>query len=233
MNYGFRPGPGQPTPELDRDDEPDRFCIQLYHHVASAVDLTGARVLEVGSGRGGGASFVRRYLSPERVTGVDFSGKAVALCQTRHSIDGLEFCRGNAEALPFENETFDAVLNVESSHCYGSPGRFFDEASRVLCAGGHFLFADFRAKEDTEELDSQLSAAGLVIRDKQDITGNVLEAMKADSERKQTLIDQHISGWLRGTFRQFAGLAQTQVYQSFVDRDLVYLCYRLQKPHTI
>ena len=35
---------------------------QLYHYVAAAVDLDGEKVLEVGSGRGGGASYVARLL---------------------------------------------------------------------------------------------------------------------------------------------------------------------------
>ena len=35
---------------------------QLYHYVVAAVDLDGKKVLEVGSVRGGGASYVARVL---------------------------------------------------------------------------------------------------------------------------------------------------------------------------
>ena len=35
---------------------------QLYHYVAAAVELDGKKVLEVGSVRGGGASYVARVL---------------------------------------------------------------------------------------------------------------------------------------------------------------------------
>ncbi|SVD50227.1 uncharacterized protein METZ01_LOCUS403081 [marine metagenome] len=35
---------------------------QLYHYVAASVDLDGKKVLEVGSGRGGGANYVTRVL---------------------------------------------------------------------------------------------------------------------------------------------------------------------------
>ena len=51
MNYGYA------DPKkiiLKKSDEKDRYCIQLYHHVASAVSLKGRDVLEVGCGRGGG-----------------------------------------------------------------------------------------------------------------------------------------------------------------------------------
>src|SRR5579862_140298 len=55
LNYGYaddEPGKG---PSLMEQDEPDRPCIQLYHHVVSAVDLRGLDVLEVSCGHGGGA----------------------------------------------------------------------------------------------------------------------------------------------------------------------------------
>ena len=39
---------------LKSEDEKDRYPIQLYHHVASQINLKGLKVLEVGSGRGGG-----------------------------------------------------------------------------------------------------------------------------------------------------------------------------------
>ena len=40
---------------LAESEEPDRYFIQLYHRVATQVDLTGKRVLEVSCGHGGGA----------------------------------------------------------------------------------------------------------------------------------------------------------------------------------
>src|SRR5436190_9832761 len=66
MNYGYATLDAN-TLALDALDEPDRHWIQLYHHVPSAVNLEGHIVAEVGSGRGGGASFVTRYLRPTRM----------------------------------------------------------------------------------------------------------------------------------------------------------------------
>ena len=144
MNYGFAPPDGA-TLALDPADESDRYCIQLYHRVASAADLAGREVLEVGSGRGGGASYIARNLRPAKITGADFSPQAVALCQKRHAtVANLAFTVGDAEQLPFPAASFDAVVNVESSHCYGHIERFFAEAARVLRPGGHFLYTDFR-----------------------------------------------------------------------------------------
>ena len=46
LNYAFETDPPLGLP-LDPADEPNRACIQLYHHVATQVDLRGKLVLEV------------------------------------------------------------------------------------------------------------------------------------------------------------------------------------------
>lgn len=228
MNYGFLPDDGSTMLQLDPADEPDRHCIQLYEAVVSGVDLSGKDVLEVGSGRGGGASFIAHYHSPATVHGVDFSSKAVKLCRQRHHASGLHFHHGYAESLPFDDDQFGVVINVESSHCYASADKFFSEARRVLKPGGYFLFADFRAVEEIDLLNRQLEISGFETIDVSDITANVVSAMKADSQRKQLLIQTHVGSWLSGTFGQFAGLAGTPVYESFVAGDMVYLRYCLR-----
>ena len=140
MNYGWAAsgGDGHSLPLLP-EDEPNRYCIQLYHRVAGAVDLTGLDVLEVGCGRGGGASYVMRYLGPRSLTGLDCTARAIAFCQGHYHVPRLAFVRGNAEELEFGEDAFDAVVNVESSHCYGAMGRFLAGVHRVLKPGGSLL----------------------------------------------------------------------------------------------
>src|SRR5262249_47022535 len=113
MNYGHRPTHGAMPFALAVEDEADRSCIQLYQIVAGPVELDGREVLEVGSGRGGGASFVARYHRPSRIVGVDLSPVAVAFCRARHRVPGLTFEVGDAERLRFEAASFDVVINVE------------------------------------------------------------------------------------------------------------------------
>ena len=135
MNYGYAT-PGGNTLRLAQADEPDRHWIQLYHHVAGAIDLEGCTVLEVGSGRGGGSSFIKRYMKPARMIGVDLSESAVQLSARTHPIDGLEFRVGDAENLPLGDGSVDAVINVESSHCYPSFEAFLAQVGRVAHAQG-------------------------------------------------------------------------------------------------
>src|SRR5262249_4998827 len=153
-------------------------------HVAGAIDLRNLRVLEIGCGRGGGASFVARYLQPDRIVGVDISPAAVELCRRNRASAQLNFEVGDAEHLPFGEGEFDAVINVESSHCYPNLQRFFAEARRVLKPGGHFLYADLHAGASLDDWRSTLVTSGLHVVSERCITKNVLAALDRDNERK-------------------------------------------------
>src|SRR3989338_8262927 len=73
MNYGYE-SLGKPLNlTLAPEDEKDRYCIQLYHQIIENVALSHKEVLEVGSGRGGGSSYIQRYFKPARTIGIDYS----------------------------------------------------------------------------------------------------------------------------------------------------------------
>ena len=193
MNYGFQPEDKSETPVLDEGDECNRYFIQLYDYVATGANIEGKQVLEVGSGRGGGASYIKRYLHPMSMIGVDFSERAINFCRERHQMEGLSFTQGDAESLPFDDASFDTVVNVESSHCYGTMEKFVAEVYRVLRPKGYFLFADLRNRDTSEKLQAQLTSSGLQVLKKVDITGNVLSALDAYNEKKLALIQNMLS----------------------------------------
>lgn len=230
MNYGHVPPGGEPALVLEPADEPDRFCAQLYHRVASSAPLAGKEVLEVGSGRGGGASFVARYHRPAKLTGADFSPQAVALSRKRHAaVPNLAFVVGDAERLPFPDASFDAVLNVESSHCYGHVDRFLAEVARVLRPGGVFLYTDFRATADVPAWHAALAAPGWERVDFEDITTAVADAMQADDARKRALIAEFIPPRFQHLFGEFAGLVGGQMYAGFRKREIQYHRFAFRK----
>ena len=60
LNYGYATTDScEDALQLEAVDEANRYPIQLYNRVDGAVDLRGKDVLVVGSGRGGGAAFIR------------------------------------------------------------------------------------------------------------------------------------------------------------------------------
>ena len=214
---------------LDKADADNRFCIQLYHHVASAIDIRDLKVLEVGSGRGGGADYIRRYLKPEKMVGIDFAKNAVNFCNRNYFVNGLSYKIGNAESLPFRDNSFDVVVNVESSHCYSSMETFLGQVKRVLCKGGYFLFADLRRKGSIDILRESLYKCGLTLIKETDITMNIVEALKLDNERKTALIKKSVQKPLVKTFLEFAGTKGSNTYEKFKSGESIYLSFVLQK----
>jgi SAM-dependent methyltransferase len=230
MNYGFAPLEPGPALPLAASDEPDRLCIQLYQHVVGAVAVEDLDMLEVGSGRGGGAFYVSRYLRPRSVTGLDLSPEAVDLCNRHRQAPGLVFTRGDAQAMPFPDGSFDAVINVESSHCYPSMDTFLAEVHRVLRPGGSFLFADLRSRDGLDALHRQFAASRLGLEREVEITANVLTALRMDNDRKVRLIQELIPRPFRRPFAAFAGIEGTTNYVGFENGSLRYVSAHLTKP---
>ncbi|MBU0608304.1 MAG: class I SAM-dependent methyltransferase [Armatimonadetes bacterium] len=228
MNYGFVPSGGPPL-RLDPEDEQYRPYLQLYHHIATAAGVQGRDVLEVGSGKGGGASWVHRHLTPRTTTGVDYAKTAVAFCRATYPLEGLEFRVGDAEDLPFEAESFDVVLNIESSHCYASMPRFFAEVHRVLRPAGRFTWTDYRPPAEVDGVVAQLREAGFEIREQQIITPNVHASLDALSDTNRKLIDQQAPWFIRSLMYEFAAVEGTVFYRHFERRTLEYVVVVAEK----
>lgn len=231
MNYGYAPlDPSTPLLVLEPADEPDRFCIQLYHHTVGASSLEGKDVLEVGCGRGGGASYIARYLRPRSMTGLDFSTTAIGHCVRYRQAPGLRFVHGDAQSMPFADQSFDAVVNVESSHCYGDMDAFLAEVHRVLRPGGELLWADLRDRGDRlDSLFRQFDSCALALAHDRDVTPEVLHAMRLDNARKLALIGAWFPRVVHPLIRRFAGLEGTRNYVRMAAGSIQYQSARLLK----
>jgi SAM-dependent methyltransferase len=124
MNFGYAELDGGRPIELEERDEIERHALQMYAQVAAAASLAGRDVLEVGSGRGGGAAWLHRACGCASVTGIDIAPTAVAIANGSSAPPALRFLEGDAQRLAFEDASFDVVLSVESSHAYARPDRF-------------------------------------------------------------------------------------------------------------
>lgn len=230
MNYGYADlDPTAPPLELYGPDQKHRYGIQLYHHVADAVDLRGRDVLEIGCGRGGGASYLIRSREPNTVVGLDFSEKAVRYCARHHRMRGLHFIAGDAESLPCTDEAFDVVINIESSHCYGSMARFLAEIWRVLRPGGYLLFADVRPSGALPTLHAQVQSSGLDVVNHESITLQVCKALELDSERKEAVIRAAVPQAFQPFIRNFVRLRGTPAYRALLKGQTAYIHYVAQK----
>jgi len=185
MNLGYHASAGGPAIQPLEFAEGDRKyeCNSaLYRLWLQSSDIEGKDVIEVGSGRGGGASFLTRYFKPRSYTGVDGSQRQVGHCTDVHGGDAhkaLKFVHGLAQDIPLADASADVVLNIESSHCYADLNKFLSEVHRVLKKGGTFILTDILFSKSLifpylDALDRYFH-----VRGKADITRNVLGCLEA------------------------------------------------------
>jgi ubiquinone/menaquinone biosynthesis C-methylase UbiE len=227
MNYGYSNN-GHEI-HLEEKDKKNKYSAQLYNLVASDIELKGKNILEVGCGRGGGLSYIKRYLSPNKVTGVDLDKTAIKFCKKHYEDDGITFLQGNAELLEFENNSFDALLNVESSHRYSAMDKFLNEVHRVLKPEGHFLFADFRHKVELENLHKQLKNSNFKLLSYNKITSNVLEALNLSTSEREKLIPRVFPKFMHRIGKKFAATVGTPTYNKFASNEFEYFYFVLAK----
>lgn len=214
INWGYEEDPPMGLP-LSAADEPDRYCIQLYHRTAAQVDLTGKNVLEISCGHGGGASYLMRALHPASYIGLDLNQAGIEFCRHKHKLPGLEFVRGDAENLPFADQSFDAVINIEASHLYPRFDRFLTEVARVLRPGGHFLYADLRPRTDIADWEAALADAPMRLVSQTDIS---TEVVRGNEKVIAKYHGSHVRGRRRPAFLQGLTARATRAYLTWLHR---------------
>jgi SAM-dependent methyltransferase len=106
-----------------------RFVDQLLDAARVAA---GMRVLDAGSGPGHAAA--RAAQRGAVSTGVDIADEVVALARRRHR--GIRFLRADAEALPFPERSFDAVVCNFAINHLPRPEHAMEEFARVVAPNG-------------------------------------------------------------------------------------------------
>jgi ubiquinone/menaquinone biosynthesis C-methylase UbiE len=212
LNYGYEEDPPMAL-QLASSDEPDRFPIQLYHRTATQVDLAGKEILEVSCGHGGGASYLMRTLHPKSYTGLDLNTVGIEFCRRRHTLSGLSFVHGNAENLPFNDQCFDAVINVEAAINYRDVPCFFAEVQRVLRLGGRFLYADIRYDDEIATWEADLADIPMRLLSEQVINAEVMRGL--ENSRLLDQISRRLPrvGFVRGLVSDYAGGPGSLIYR--------------------
>lgn len=140
------------------DNVEKQFGDQANAYLTSAVHASGrdlqrlveclsafpqAHVLDMGCGAGH-ASFVAAGQCAQ-VTAYDLSSQmleVVTAAAKEKGLDNVATHQGYAEALPFENESFDVVISRYSAHHWHDVGQALREVRRVLKPGGTFIIMD-------------------------------------------------------------------------------------------
>lgn len=132
----------------------DSFAGVGYHFDLADLNPREA-VLDLGSGSGMDM-FVAAMQVTETgtVTGVDMTDEQIDNARRLASENGfynVSVRRGTIEALPFEDETFDAVISNGVINLSAEKGRVFKEAARVLKPGGRITLSDIISEQQMPE----------------------------------------------------------------------------------
>ena len=142
-----------------------RVSKRIIDGTASYIDIPdGGVALDIGCGSGALAIAVAKKNPNANVIGCDRWGKEYAsfsklLCKENARAEGVEnikFQKGDATALPFEDETFDAVMSNYVYHNIPTNDRqaILLETLRTLKKGGTFAIHDIFSKQKYGDMES-------------------------------------------------------------------------------
>ena len=140
---------GQSFRAFEQDGWEDERIVAKYHEHLSGITIqsvdalldaagvcNGSRLLDVATGAGYIAAAAAQRGADSR--GIDFSAAQVRTARTRYP--SVRFDQADAEALPFDPDTFDAVVNGFGMCHLANPDVALREACRVLKRGGRVAF---------------------------------------------------------------------------------------------
>ncbi|MFI9847244.1 class I SAM-dependent methyltransferase [Nonomuraea sp. NPDC051941] len=142
------------------DRSPDRFSDQVER--VRELAEPGSEVLEVAPGPGN-LSIALAATGDYTVTGLDISQTFVEIARAKAAEAGVrvDFRRGNASAMPFEDGSFDFVVCCAAFKNFSDPVGALHEMHRVLRPGGHALVIDLRRDVSKEAVDADVARMGM------------------------------------------------------------------------
>ncbi len=132
-----------------------RITVRFVEPLLDAAGVvTGMGVLDVGTGPGYAAQ--RAAERGAVATGVDIADEVLALARRRHP--GVRFVRGDAEALPFAERSFDALVSNFTINHLPRPERGIREFARVVVPGGRIALSAWDVSEHNRFLGVMVDA---------------------------------------------------------------------------
>lgn len=122
----------------------DEVIAQLRAHHAR-------KIADIACGTGILSDRIARELRPDEIYGVDMSEGMLG--QARARTEAVQWLRGPAERLPFDDGTIDAVVTTSAFHFFDQPAAL-REFHRVLAPGGLVAVAALSARQPRLQVPS-------------------------------------------------------------------------------
>lgn len=204
---------------------------QYYDHIANAVmDQigVGGELLDIGCGTG---LFIKRYLRHGgKVTGVDISSGMIL--RARPVFPEVDFTVGNAEYLPFQPDSFDAISSLLAFSYLVHPEKTLQDCLSILRPGGRLAVCTLGKNVFTSSLPT-LFAIGEKMQIKRVGVGKFTERYYTADEMYTLLKEAGFVGItiFRCSFAHFTFadpiFSIAKRVEPFIEENIPYLAYNL------
>jgi ubiquinone/menaquinone biosynthesis C-methylase UbiE len=139
----------------DQPSTLDDACEALARLAGEQLQLgPNDRLLDVGFGFGDQDMYWMEHFKPREIVGINITRSQVEHARERVAARGMseriEFKLASATKMPFEDNSFDKVIALESAFHFQTREAFFAEAFRVLRPGGRLVTFDLLAQPYAE-----------------------------------------------------------------------------------
>ena len=128
-----------------------RIAENFGHELAEKLTLRGlegGRILDVGCGFGATAIVLAQAFPRSEVVGIDLSDPLLDLARQAARAAGLgervAFEKADVQEIPYDDDSFDALINLQMLHIVEGPVAMLGEMERVLAPAGVLFMADIR-----------------------------------------------------------------------------------------
>lgn len=147
----------------------------------------GNIVIDLGCGTGAASRFAAGYARESgRVIGVDINPAMLAVADAARDVPGapVEWHQQNAEALSFNDETFDIALCFHSLPFMANPEQVLAEAYRVLKPGGKIAISAWCSMRDNPYFNALIGS----------LSAHIGEDTAAELQKAFRLSERHVMG---------------------------------------
>lgn len=114
----------------------ENASMLMTRYVFARRFCEGKDVLEMSCAAGMGLGYLAQ--KAKSVAGADYDPEFVKKAKTHYG-DRIDIYEADAQAMPFEDQSFDTVVNMEAIYFFPDAGAFIKEAYRVLRPGGRLV----------------------------------------------------------------------------------------------
>lgn len=230
LNLGYAP---DANPQYAVHDVPltaiNKNSVKLILETIGSYDFSGKDLLEIGCGRGGNIYTIHQYYNTRITVGVDLCKANVKFCSSYLSGSSTSFAVADAEKVPFEDNSFDVIVSIESSSAYTDINSFYYDVHRILRPGGCFLYADVMENTIFDSNIQYLISLGMEQFRHTDITTNVLLSCYQEYRKKILAYKEVGQQADKEELEDFIGKPGSKIYNSMKTGRKSYRIYNLRK----